>query len=133
MTGCTKSVLYLYEGDKNIVGNGGFYKFYIPSYDVGLYDEFPDGGVTYYAQGLPVGAKCKLLGYISSENINNVTKNILKLGGNVATQSLISIPVKFDGGFGIMDNNVSGNDTSLTNYFGEKVGTLYSYTFFNCK
>lgn len=132
LSACSTTVFRPYDGDKEIIGEGGFYKYYVSSEDMWIDRDYPNTGVSYYISGLPKNEKCKLLGHISGDNANNIiSKTIVKLGGNTATQSAVSFPLKFEKSEGVMSVGSSGY-TDVVNT-GNLTSIIQGYNVFNCK
>lgn len=134
LAACTNVVYRPYDGQKVIVGNGGFFQEFYSAKDLGVEKEYPNGAVELYASGLPVGAKCTLIGYSHNNDRKYLARTVLDVGGNVATQSSIISSVPFENGEGQLDtSHGAGNMTVHTFYnTGASSITYYGYHIFNC-
>jgi hypothetical protein len=134
LAACQKPIFFLYEGNKTIVGEGGFVEHYIPASSINnsiinKKTEYKYDGVWFYKSGLPTGETCILIGYVADSLTRDVARNALKLGANTATKSTVSFPVKFTNNTGFMDGVGSADD--WYNGYGQK--SAVGYNIFECK
>ncbi len=142
----TKISYYPYVGNKTVDGEGGFLETVIFSEEIstGFFDEkqeYKYDSVVFFKQGLPEGSKCKLAGYISYgktwtssyEQMKEIAKSLLEKNINVATQSTISLPIKFNENDGLLHVGASGNESEIYNAYGDTIGSSLGYVLFECE
>jgi len=133
--GCVTPVYYPYEGNKTVVGEGGFVESVIPSDFVKnnfFFSKRPDykyDHFAFYMSGLPSDKKCTLIGYVADKDYLSIAKFALELDGNAATKSSVSFPVKFSNSSGVL--GAVGSTDDWYNGYGEKVAK--GYNIFECK
>jgi len=136
LVGCGQTIIHPFEGNKTITGAGGFQKRVISgdSLFTPLFSRPLGGGVLFYSSGLPVGANCTLLGFAEDTELSRLTRNIIKMGGNVATQSAVSFSIAFNENRNsvLHVSNSAGN--TRVHHLGLGVTELHrGYNIFRCE
>ena len=130
LASCAKTSMLPYTGNETVVGNGGFLQTIVTAEELWLQDDFPNQAVSFYRSGLPTGETCTLLAYISSQSQRMMAADILKIGGNVATQSTVTFPLKFKNDAGVLDSTGNAGAFQIGN--GVKWTTYHGYNIFFC-
>lgn len=144
LSGCATKEFYPYTGNIEVTGEGGFITDIIVLDDIPNHSQFFFGEqqyaqseVTFFLSGLPENKKCYLLGAIQhSGNKIDMAEFILKLGGNVATKSGVSMPLKLDKDKGVLSNSLEGSTTIYTvnsKEFGSITTIEHVYNVFDCE
>ena len=136
LSACGGTTYNSFVGEKYVVGQGGFVQDQYSAKDVDLEKTYPNGKVEYWSDGLPVGKRCKLIGYAKDSSKYRLTQEILKRGGNTATQSEVAFPIYFEKNGGALNvHNKGNNETHDTSFRDWKISSItYSgYNVFNCK
>lgn len=147
IVGCsqTQMVYYPYTGNETVEGKGGFLEMVIYSDEIpqGLFEKKQDykyDKVVFFKQGLPDESRCNLVGYMSYgktwsstyEYLREMTKKLLEIDVNVATQSSISLPITFNDNRGALGVGASGNTSNIYNGYGDTIGSSSGYILFEC-
>ena len=129
--------------DMNIKGTGGYQMDYIeikkvrqslPEYISGKRNKYKYDSVVFFRSGLPQDEKCRLIGRVAGDDLEDIAEKTLEMGANTATMSLVSFDSKFDDNKGSLisygDAGIRNVITMTTSYI--KTTTTYSFNVFEC-
>ena len=140
LSACVSPVVYVYDGNKQVKGEGGFYDGTLYSEDIGrsVFESAPEykyQTVDIYASGLPENTKCTLLGYVSCADHSKLTKIVFDMGANVITRSGVSMPINFENNEGVLDVSMGAGIVNVTTFgsWGAATQSVYKYNVFECQ
>ncbi len=135
LTGCVRTIYNPYDGQKIVVGEGGFVEYivYADQLNKPLFSEAPKykyDMVTFYNSGLPANKKCMLVGYYAGKvDYFSLAQAVLTMEANVATKSRVSLPLRFEDKTSVV--NISSDADDWYNGYGDKV--MKGYNIFECQ
>ena len=140
LSACVSPVVYFYEGDKQVKGEGGFYDGVLSADRIvhSVFEPSPNykyQTVDIYASGLPKNTTCTLLGYVSCTDHSKLSKIVFGMGANVITRSSVSMPIKFENSDGFLDVSMDAGIVNVTSFgsWGASTRSVYKYNVFECK
>lgn len=139
LSACVSPVVYVYEGDKQVKGDGGFYDGTLSAEHIrhSIFEASPNykyQTVDIYASGLPENMQCTLLGYVSCSDHSKLAKIVFEMGANVITRSGVSMPIKFENNAGVLDVSMGAGIVNVTSFgsWGASTQSVYKYNVFEC-